>query len=226
MTMYEVTYHNNGNIKQQIYRDVKGDLHRGDGPAYIYYYNNGNIKEETWWFHNKMHRIDGPAYVKYYRNGRIEIEDWRRHGNHFEREDGPVWIAWWPNGIIRTLRWFDDGDHCPVPDGKPSYVCYRQDGTLKSESWTLIDEDNRLLHLDYYNNGNVRKCTISTRNKPHHNQHCEDKACCWYYSKNGKLRKREYWIYGNNITATVKKLFGCVPDKLSKEQTILLKLSL
>lgn len=39
-----------------MWKNVKGQLHREDGPAIEY--NNG---DKSWWVNGKYHRLDGPA---------------------------------------------------------------------------------------------------------------------------------------------------------------------
>ena len=66
-------------MKREEYKNVKGQLHRVDGPAVI------NHTFELWYFNGKRHRVDGPAYID--RNNK----SWYMNGL-WHRLDGPAYI--------------------------------------------------------------------------------------------------------------------------------------
>lgn len=108
------------------YRNVKGKLHREDGPAVIQ--ADGT---EIWYWQGKMHREDGgPTMLLcdgtiYYHCHNV------RH-----REDGPSVIipgkleAWYQNGVVHRV------------DG-PAFVYYNHNGSIRKVEWWL---ENKLYH--------------------------------------------------------------------------------
>ena len=97
MITYKVIVDDYGDIR---WYNEKGQLHREDGPAYVYahgtkyWYQNGQIHREDgpaiewtdgdkeWFLNNKLHREDGPAIEC--PNGR---KFWYLNGNRISEED-------------------------------------------------------------------------------------------------------------------------------------------
>ena len=77
--------------------DIRGELHRLDGPAVIY--DNGEIQ---WWVDGKLHRLDGPAIEQ--TNGQkewwVDGELHRSNGPAIERND---YRKWYVNGKLHRL---------------------------------------------------------------------------------------------------------------------------
>jgi antitoxin component YwqK of YwqJK toxin-antitoxin module len=75
----ERTYYDDGSIQDERWI-VNNELHRLDGPAYIWYNEDGSIYREQWFVNGELHRVDGPAYIWYYKNGSIGSEHWYING--------------------------------------------------------------------------------------------------------------------------------------------------
>lgn len=97
-----------------------GQIHRVDGPAYIYEVDN-KILSQAWYKNNKLHRENGPAIEysdgnkSWYKNNRlhredgpaIEYKDGSKHwyyNNLIHRDDGPA--IEWADG---NKQWWNDG---------------------------------------------------------------------------------------------------------------------
>ena len=84
-------------MKEQVYRNKRGQFHREDGPAVIY--PDG---EQHWYIHGQLHREDGPAII--FADG---SRFWYINGK-CHREDGPAVIYtsgqqyWCLNDVIYT----------------------------------------------------------------------------------------------------------------------------
>ena len=79
-------------MKDQVYKNKKGKLHREDGPALI----RSDVK--LWYINGKLHREDGPAVIF-----PDSSQEWWINGKR-HRENGPAVIykdgtqEWWLNG--------------------------------------------------------------------------------------------------------------------------------
>ena len=99
------------------YKNSNGQLHRADGPAFIY--ADG---AQSWWVNGQRHRTDGPAFI--WADG---TQAWYLNGQ-LHRTDGPAYI--WADG---TQAWYlNDKQH--RTDG-PAVI--RADG---SQEWCLNDK--------------------------------------------------------------------------------------
>jgi hypothetical protein len=90
------------------YRNDKGQLHRLDGPAFIW--SDGS---QWWWVDGKCHRTDGPAIVM--ADG---DQEWWVDGKP-HRLDGParIWAdgrqAWWVDGrLVKNQEQFKKLSGC------------------------------------------------------------------------------------------------------------------
>lgn len=123
------------------------------------------------------------------------------------------------------------------------YIDYYDNKQICSEYWYLNDgiyhrEDGPAL-IHYYNNetlfpnDNQFDICHSQNNHVYYeswfingHHHRENGPAFICYNYDGQVSFKEYWINDHKITDFVEKLFGDIPDKLSKEQQVLLKLSL
>jgi hypothetical protein len=80
-------------MKEDVYKNDKGEFHRKDGPAWI-----SSSGTQIWYINGLRHREDGPAVV--YKDGR---QLWLIKGK-LHREDGPAYI--YADG---EKFWFLDG---------------------------------------------------------------------------------------------------------------------
>lgn len=114
------------------YRNLKGEMHRKDGPAVI-----DLDGDQEWWFNNELHREDGPAviwtngYQEYWWRGTpLTKEEWEKKSENYfiikelkndfkwmhlfksdipiidiKRNENRVWIKWGDN----LECWYQDG---------------------------------------------------------------------------------------------------------------------
>ena len=101
------TYYKNGQIREE-YHAVGNQLHREDGPAYIWYYENGDIREKTYYLNDKWHRENGPAFIRYHRNGKLQTEYYFLNDEP-HREDGPADIYYNEDGRIINKKYYLNG---------------------------------------------------------------------------------------------------------------------
>jgi hypothetical protein len=74
-----IGYYKNGKIAYLVYH-VNGKLHREDGPAFQSFHKNGNPRKINYYFNNLLHRTNGPAMTSLYKNGKIEHEKYLIEG--------------------------------------------------------------------------------------------------------------------------------------------------
>jgi antitoxin component YwqK of YwqJK toxin-antitoxin module len=102
----ESEYYQDGSIYRERWV-VNDELHRLDGPAFIWYNEDGSIKNEHWYVNGKNHRIDGPANITYNKDGSIEQEQW--WVNDIEIYDIIPWLK--ENNIISP---FSEADQMAI----------------------------------------------------------------------------------------------------------------
>lgn len=109
----------------------------------------------------------------------------------------------------------------------PAVFIYGNDGLLYHELWFFNGNQFNITggpsHISYYKTGKILCHMWTDKNGLHHR---EKYPAIVAYTKTGKIYRRMYWWNGVNITPTIKSLFKKVPNELSKNQIILLKLSL
>ena len=88
-----VHYHKNG---QKYFEQwlIDDQMHRTDGPAYLYWYDTGLQQCEGWRINGKYHRIDGPAYRYWYHDGRLHYEAWWINGNDLKNKELEEYKLW------------------------------------------------------------------------------------------------------------------------------------
>lgn len=75
------------------WRNELGDLHREDGPAYIYYYEDGSLSIEEFRINGMYHRLDGPAQIGRFRDGST-WENFYIDGEYLGRDKEGFWALW------------------------------------------------------------------------------------------------------------------------------------
>ena len=86
MSKIDKLYYSSGELWGVTYRNVSGEYHREDGPAYIRYYEDGSVSIETYWLNDTYHRANGPAYISYYEDGSIDYEAYFINGKRATKE--------------------------------------------------------------------------------------------------------------------------------------------
>jgi antitoxin component YwqK of YwqJK toxin-antitoxin module len=59
---------------------VEGELHREDGPAFLWYYEFSGLEFEKYFIRGMEHRNNEPAKIFYSKNGEIERKEYYRYG--------------------------------------------------------------------------------------------------------------------------------------------------
>ena len=86
----EFSYYINGSIKYEEYK-MNDQLHREDGPSWVYYYENGNIDQKSYWVRGNLHRDNGPAIVRYTEDGIIDSKEYWIKGKQI-RDDLQIFL--------------------------------------------------------------------------------------------------------------------------------------
>ena len=91
MVKYHKSYHANGELKKEEFRNIIGQLHRLHDPCTIYYYDNTFIHKIFYARNNKWYNVNNPAQIIYTNNGQIGI---KRYGidNHLSYHDRLIWV--------------------------------------------------------------------------------------------------------------------------------------
>ncbi len=124
----EISYYENGQIKQEIWCDKKHKLHRLDQPAFRLWNQDGVLIKEEWYKDDKLHRINGAAFKQWYENGNLKYEEWFQD-NKCHRLDGPAYQEWdqkrelilelWKiNGVDKTKEINKFIEKYPLPENE------------------------------------------------------------------------------------------------------------
>lgn len=136
--------------------------------------------------------------------------------NHYvsRYNDSTVGIEYWKNDADKYHR-----------ENGPAIIDYYDTGEIHMEQWYINDSihrDNAPAIIKYDKKGHK----IGYMWWNHGLRHREDGPAVMCYNEDGECIEKEYFWNYNKITDFVEKLFGCVPNELSKDQVVLLKLSL
>lgn len=158
---------------------------------------------------------------EYYPSGKIKFKSW---GNGvFHRINGPAYVAYYESGQISDEQWMTRG-RWHRKNG-PAIIKYYKSGRIRDEQWMIhghFHRDNGPAIIEYYENGQIDFKIWLLNGK----RHWPIAPAFIKYDEKGNMTIQEYWWNGYNITDFVKKIFGNIPEKITKEEQILLKLSL
>ena len=105
-------------VKTVEWRNEKGRLHRGGGPAKILYRVGDDIPYREMWYKNgRLHRVGGPAKIQYNQDGSYQ-EVWYTNGLPY-REDGPTVIDYSADGNVVFEGWRNSNGRLHREDNKP-----------------------------------------------------------------------------------------------------------
>lgn len=102
-----------------------------------------------------------------------------------------------------------------LPEG--GYECYTVNnwGNFHTDTYkpsaVFYNTYGHMVKMAWHDNGNLHRI---------------DKPAVIEFYVEGKVRSKKYYYNNHDITDIVENLFGYIPDELSKDQSILLKLSL
>lgn len=165
----------------------------------------------------------GVHHKKYFECDKLMEEWWLNDEGDYHREDGPALIKYFSNRAIQLERWYLDGKTHRDND-LPAEIEYAEDGTILSQYWVINAQYHRyggpaILINDCYGNI-IQKCWLINNR-----YHREDGPAMVNYLLDRSIIY-DYYLNDNKITDFVKKIFGYVPDELTKDQAVLLKLSI
>lgn len=177
----------------------------------VLYYECSDVKSEESWTDDdgNFHRDDGPAIITYYPSGEVWKKLWFFHNIHYN-SSGPSTIEYHTNGNVCTEKWQNNHHRYSNMWRNKLYIC----GTLHREDGPAF--------IKYYKNRQIESTLWVMNGLIHRN----GGPAYIKYAKDGKIIETNYFIKHKDVTDIVKNLFGCIPDKLSKEQNVLLALSI
>lgn len=133
-------------------------------------------------------------------------------------------LSYYIDGTFES-QWRDDDGLLHRDNDLPAVIVYNANGNVVMHRYYNHGQRHRINNpaiIDYYQNKQVR----SEQWLVHDNCHRVNAPAYMDYDMDGNVKNKAYWWNNVRITDIVSELFGNVPTELSKEQIVLLRLSL
>lgn len=113
----------------------------------------------------------------------------------------------------------------PHREDKPAIIEYYKNGTVMAKHWKYNDNYLRVNGsslVTYHKNGRIKNEAWLDGDTYHR----LEAPTLITYDENGNVIDKQYWWHGKNINKYVLKIFGNIPNELTKEEQVLIKVSL
>jgi len=127
------TFYANGNLHSVTFRNLRSEIHRDDGPAWIEYFENGLIKREKYYVNGVLSRDGGlPAWLDYSYKGHLIEKICYLNG---KITDGLSKVSYYEDGSVSSEFNYENGELSSTVG--PAVIHYSADGNVSSSYWYL-----------------------------------------------------------------------------------------